>query len=74
MHMTQQGIAAPEQDKRSSISLDTALKYCGIPEEPKPHNALTGALCHAEVIARLAYTRKELLEFNDFDIPWTLHP
>jgi len=73
MHMISRGVAVPEKDKRSSISLDTALKYCGIPEEPKPHNALTGALCHAEVIARLAYTKKELPEFNDFDIPWTLH-
>ena len=41
-----------------------------IPEEPKPHNALTGALSHAEVIARLLYGRKLLPEFKEFEIPW----
>ncbi len=74
MHMSMHGVLIPEKEQRSNISLDTALKYCGIQEEPKPHNALTGALCHAEVIARLAYNKKELPEFNDFDLPWNQHP
>ncbi len=70
LHMTANGVTPPEMKHRSAINLDFALRYCGIPEEPKPHNALTGALCHAEVISRIAYTRKTLPEFTNFDIPW----
>ncbi|MBU2220612.1 3'-5' exonuclease [Patescibacteria group bacterium] len=70
LHMTERGIKPPQYHKHSAINLDFALKYCGIPEEPKPHNALTGAFCHAEVISRIAYTRKLLPEFNTYDIPW----
>jgi len=56
--------------RRSALDLDAVLNYCGIPEEPAPHNALTGALSHAEVIARLLYGRKLLPEFEEFAIPW----
>lgn len=70
LHMTGQGIVPPQNHAHSAINLDTALQYCGIPEEPKPHNALTGAFCHAEVISRIAYTRKLLPEFSTYDIPW----
>lgn len=70
MHMTQRGIEPPMNHGHSAINLDFALKYCGIPEEPKPHNALTGAFCHAEVISRIAYTKKLLPDFSSYDIPW----
>jgi hypothetical protein len=46
------------------------MVYCGIPEEPTPHNALTGAKAHAEVISRLLYGKKLLPEFEKFEIPW----
>jgi DNA polymerase III epsilon subunit-like protein len=58
------------EHKRSGMDLDFILSYCGIPEEPQPHNALTGALCHAEVISRLLYDKKLLPEFEQFEIPW----
>ncbi len=74
LHMTMHGVPVPTDKHRSSINLDFALRYCGIPEEPKPHNALTGALCHAEVISRIAYTKKALPEFISFDIPWLTNP
>jgi len=70
MHMTKRGMTPPVANHRSALNLDFALKYCGVPEEPAPHNALTGALCHAEVIARLAYNKKILPEFAEFEIPW----
>ncbi|OGG53459.1 hypothetical protein A3C20_04285 [Candidatus Kaiserbacteria bacterium RIFCSPHIGHO2_02_FULL_55_25] len=70
MHMVERGIQPPVVHKRSALNLDAVLNYCGIPEEPSPHNALTGALCHAEVIARLLYGRKLLPEFAQFEIPW----
>ena len=58
------------EHRHSSLNLDAILNYCGIPEEPKPHNALTGALCHAEVISRLLYDRKLLPEFEQYEVPW----
>lgn len=72
MHMVNRGLRPPVDPKhrRSALDLDAILNYCGIPKEPEPHNALTGALSHAEVIARLLYGRKLLPEFAQFDIPW----
>ncbi len=72
MHMVKRGIAPPidPQHRRTSLNLDAILNYCGIPEEPEPHNALTGALSHAEVISRLLYGKKLLPEFEHFSIPW----
>lgn len=72
MHMINRGIEPPidEQHRRSALNLDSILNYCGIPGEPKPHNALTGALCHAEVIHRLLYNLPLLPEFKDYPLPW----
>ncbi len=72
MHMVKRGLTPPTDPvhKHSKLNLDAVLNYCGIPEEPKPHNALTGALSHAEVIARLLYDKKLLPEFEQFPIPW----
>ncbi len=72
MHMVKRGLTPPidAEKKRSALNLDAVLNYCGIPEEPKPHNALTGAKSHAEVISRLLYDKKLLPEFEQFEIPW----
>lgn len=70
MHMINRGMKPPVMHKRSALDLDAVLNYCGIPKEPEPHNALTGALSHAEVISRLLYGRKLLPEFSEYQIPW----
>lgn len=72
MHMLQRGITPPldPQHKRSALNLDAILQYCGIPAEPQPHNALTGALSHAEVTFRLLFNRPLLPEFSKFLLPW----
>ncbi len=70
MHMVERGLQPPVRHKRSALDLDAVLNYCGIPAEPAPHNALTGALSHAEVISRLLYGRTLLPEFMEFEIPW----
>ena len=72
MHMVKRGLTPPidTAHRRSALNLDVVLNYCGIPEEPMPHNALTGALCHAEIIARLLYDKKLLPEFEGYAIPW----
>lgn len=58
------------QHRRTALNSQAVLKYCGLEREPDPHNALTGALWHAEVTSRLLYDRKLLPEFEQFDIPW----
>ena len=72
MHMVKRGLTPPldPEHHRSALNLDAVLNYCGIPEEPTPHNALTGALSHAEVTSRLLYDTKLLPEFEQFEIPW----
>lgn len=72
MHMVKRGLTPPVDPlhKRSALNLDAVLNYCGIPMEPKPHNALTGALSHAEVISRMLYDRQLLPEFRMHPIPW----
>ncbi len=70
MHMITRGMRPPITKQRSALNLDAVMNYCGIPDEPEPHNALTGALSHAEVISRLLYGRKLLPEFEQFPIPW----
>lgn len=70
MHMVQRGVTPPLEHHRSALDLDAVLNYCGIPREPEPHNALTGAKSHAEVISRLLYCKKLLSEFEQYAIPW----
>lgn len=70
MHMVKRGLTPPVAHQRSALDLDAILNYCGIPNEPMPHNALTGALSHAEVISRLFHDKKLLPEFSQFEIPW----
>jgi DNA polymerase III epsilon subunit-like protein len=72
VHMVHRGITPPfdEQHKRSALNLDAIMLYCGIPEEPEPHNALTGTKSHAEVASRLLYGRSLLPEFSAYPLPW----
>ncbi|PIT91509.1 hypothetical protein COU17_00025 [Candidatus Kaiserbacteria bacterium CG10_big_fil_rev_8_21_14_0_10_49_17] len=70
MHMIKRGLTPPVAKRRSALDLDAVLNYVGIPAEPTPHNALTGAFSHAECIARLLYDKKMLPEFEAFEIPW----
>lgn len=72
MHMIKVGLVPPvdEQHRRTALNLDAVLNYCGIPDEPEPHNALTGAMSHAEVAARLLNDKNLLPEFSQFEIPW----
>jgi DNA polymerase III epsilon subunit-like protein len=71
-HMIKRGVTPPVDPLKhhSALNLDAVLNYCGIPGEPKPHNALTGAKCNAEAISRLLYGKKLLPEFEQFAIPW----
>ncbi|MDB5260204.1 MAG: hypothetical protein JWN37_435 [Candidatus Nomurabacteria bacterium] len=62
------GKQVPIEDRKSTLNLDGLLNMSGIPEEPKPHNALTGALSAAEVYFRLIEGRAVLPEFKEYSI------
>lgn len=70
MHHVKRDLPIPIEKNRTGLNLEYVARYCGIPEEPEPHNAFTGAMVHAEVIARLLYDKKLLPEFQDHEIPW----
>jgi len=46
------------------------LCYVGLPDEPSPHNALTGAVVEAEALSRLLYDKPLLPEFKHLPVPW----
>jgi DNA polymerase-3 subunit epsilon len=58
-----------EKPKVSALNLDEILKYVGIPEEPRPHNALTGAKVSAEAFSRMVFKKKLLSDFKEFPLP-----
>lgn len=69
-HMVGRGISPPVENRRSALDLDKILLYVGLPREPEPHNALTGALLHAEAVSRLLYGRALLPEYREYPLPW----
>lgn len=71
-HMVHRGLTPPIDPlkRHSALNLEAVCLYCGIPEEPKPHNALTGTKVSAECISRLLYDKKLLPEFDKHEIPW----
>lgn len=72
VHMHTRGLVPPldPQKHHSKLNLEAVARYCGMPEEPKPHNALTGAKYTAEVISRLLNNKKLLPDFEQYEIPW----
>ncbi|QQG39778.1 MAG: 3'-5' exonuclease [Candidatus Aenigmatarchaeota archaeon] len=51
------------------LSLNKILALVGLPREPDPHNALTGAKMEAEALSRLIFKRPLLKEFEGFAVP-----
>lgn len=67
--MLKRGVPRPNVHGHSALNLDAVLRYVGIPEEPKPHNALTGALVETEAFGRLFYNKPFLLkEFSKYPV------
>lgn len=57
------------ENSRTAMNLDYSLEYLGLPEEPRPHNALTGARMEAEAFSRIIYGKQLLSEFSRYPIP-----
>lgn len=70
IHMIQRGLIPPIAKKRTDINSDFVTSYVGIPNEPKPHVALNGALWEAEAFSRLINNKKLLPQFSAYAIPW----
>ena len=68
-HMKRRGIKIPTRHNRSNIDTDAIHKYVGLPEEPKPHHALTGAKMEAEALSRLMYGKNLLPDYKKNPIP-----
>jgi len=69
MHLIKRGVTPPLDNNRTAINSSFVQNYVGIPEEPKPHNALNGAKVSGEAISRLLYGKNLLPEFKDFPVP-----
>jgi DNA polymerase III epsilon subunit-like protein len=69
MHHIIHGKKIPIVNRHSGLNIEAISAYVGIPGEPEPHNALSGALSHAEMFSRLVYNKKLLPEFEQYEIP-----
>jgi len=72
-HYLRRGLKPPMKDGRTDLNADKIFEYTGLPKEPKPHNALTGAKMEAEALSRLIYGKNLLKEFEEYPIPDYLH-
>lgn len=59
------------KDNRNLTKVNSSAiqKFVNIPQEPKPHNALNGAIYEAETFSRLVFGKNLLEEFNEFKVP-----
>ena len=53
---------------RNHLTADVIYTYLGMPEEPRPHNGLTGARMEFEGFARLIYAKSLLEEFKGYRV------
>jgi DNA polymerase III epsilon subunit-like protein len=67
--MLRRGVDRPTIHGHSALNLDSILVYLGLPPEPKPHNALNGALLETEAFGRLFYEKPFLPEFLKYPMP-----
>ena len=67
--MQQLGKVVPMTDGWSVMDTDFIHPFCGLPKEPKPHNALNGAKWEAESIYRLIYGKSLIKDFVRHPVP-----
>jgi DNA polymerase III epsilon subunit-like protein len=51
------------------LHLDEILNRVGMPSEPRPHNALTGALMETEAMHRLIFVKNVVQEYAKYPLP-----
>lgn len=55
-------------DGRNDLTADNIYKMLGMPEEPRPHNALNGARFEFEALCRLLHSKNALPQFRGLRI------
>lgn len=68
-HYLKHGKLPPQKDSRTDLDTDKIFQYVGLPSEPKPHHALTGARMEAEAFSRLLFSKRLIPEFSKYPIP-----
>lgn len=64
------GWTIPRNDQgASTLSSDWIMAYCGLPPEPKPHRAMTGAWYETEALHRIFYGEYRYPEFASYLVP-----
>lgn len=68
-HYVQHGYDIPNKNGLTYLRASDIARFVGIPEEPKPHKAINGALYEGETFFRLVYKRNLFPEFSEFPLP-----
>lgn len=68
-HMMSRRVPLPLKEFKTDLDTNKALVYTGLPAEPDPHNALTGAKMIAEALSRLIHGKNLLPEYSAYAIP-----
>lgn len=68
-HALKRGVPPLMRHGMTALSTDHILQYVGLPPEPRPHHALTGAKMEAETFARLIHGTPLLPEFKQYPLP-----
>lgn len=68
LHMIQHGITPPITHNHSALNSERIAEYVGLPNEPRPHIALNGALWEAECFSRIMYGKNLLPQFVQYPI------
>ncbi len=68
-HFLKRNIVPPLKDGFSNLNSDLIMNYVGLPTEPKPHRAITGARFEAEALSRLLRGKVMFDEFTSYAIP-----
>ncbi|MDP3992253.1 MAG: 3'-5' exonuclease [Nanoarchaeota archaeon] len=63
------GFTMPFNKDKPDLTSGYIHTFAGLPEEPTPHNALTGAKMEAESFSRLIYGKSLLEEFSHLPVP-----
>jgi hypothetical protein len=67
--MLKNGVEPPSKNGHTGLNLPKILAYCGLPENPKAHDAHDDALFTAEALSRLAYGHNLIEALNPFLVP-----
>jgi len=68
-HYLSREVDPPMKNKHTGVTSDKTYEHVGLPDEPKPHNALTGAKMEAEAFSRLIKGKNLLEEYESYVLP-----